>query len=74
MNLLALLRNKTTRLENGPYCKIPTEKEPTRALGFAQDWLCHITIKDTFHIGGQTVFVQHSGFLLTGEDGSCITL
>ena len=21
---------------NGPYCKIPTEKEPIRALGFAQ--------------------------------------
>ena len=28
--------------ENGPYCKIPTEKEPIRALGFAQDCLCHI--------------------------------
>ena len=27
---------------NCPYCKIPTEKEPIRARGFAWDWLCHI--------------------------------
>ena len=27
---------------NGPYCKILTEKEPIRAQGFAQDWVCHI--------------------------------
>ena len=29
---------------NGLYYKIPTEKEPIRAHGFAQDWLCHIII------------------------------
>ena len=29
---------------NGPYCKIPTEKEPIRAQGFAEDWVCHIII------------------------------
>ena len=45
LNLPALLQNKNTRIgfhENGPYCKILTEKEPIRAQGFAEDWLCHI--------------------------------
>ena len=38
---------------NGPYCKILTEKEPMRAQGFAEDWVCRIIkhLKSGFQIG-----------------------
>ena len=52
MNLSALLQTKIYGFDrfhgNGPYCKIPTEKEPIRALGFAPDRLCHIIMCDIF--------------------------
>ena len=35
---------------NGPYCKILTEKEPIRAQGFAEDWVCHIINYNIKHI------------------------
>ena len=51
LNLPLSLQNKIHGLDrfhgNGPYCKILTEKEPIRAPGFAQDWVCHVIISDT---------------------------
>ena len=45
----SLIREVATKIHgldrfhgNGPYCNFLTEKEPIRAQGFAEDWLCHI--------------------------------
>ena len=34
------------RFHTFPYCKILTEKEPIRAQGSAEDWVCHIIMKN----------------------------
>ena len=54
LNFLLRFKTKIHGLDrfhgNGPYCKILTEKEPIRARGFAEDWVCHIIKFDVFVI------------------------
>ena len=50
LNFRLRFKTKIHRLDrfhgNGPYCKILTEKEPIRAQGSAEDWVCHIIMKN----------------------------